>query len=75
MLRSLARPSLRIILFPCEARFLPAVVDGSDEVLAEFGVEFGGAGFVGVVGGGLGENLWKRGELVTKRGEGWWRRT
>ena len=38
MLRALALAGLGVILFPGEARFLPALVHGLDDVLAQLGV-------------------------------------
>lgn len=59
MLGALALPCLRVILFPGEARFLPALIDGTDEVFAEGGVDFASAKLVrawrlgqGLFGGG-----------------------
>jgi hypothetical protein len=55
VLRALALACLGIVLFPGEAGFFPAVVDGVYDVFAQLGVEFCGAGFV--LARGLGDVL------------------
>lgn len=51
VLRALARARLGVVLLPCEARLLPALVDGVDEVLAQAGVEVLGLGLVWTASG------------------------
>lgn len=46
VLRALALARLRIILLPREARLLPALVDGADEILTQAAVEILGLGLI-----------------------------
>ena len=49
MLRSLAMPCLGVVLLPCEACSFPIVEDVFYKILAEIGIEFNCAGFVGAL--------------------------
>lgn len=46
MLRALSLTSIRIVLFPREARLLPALIDGLNQVLAELAVKLLGTGSI-----------------------------
>lgn len=47
VLRALALARLRVVLLPGEARLLPTLEDGVDEILAQARVEVSGLGLVG----------------------------
>lgn len=60
MLRSLPLPSLRVILFPREARLLPLIKNVVHKVLTKRGIDFRGLGFVWA---GLGCDILERSSL------------